>query len=635
MNKKNIILLLALLLIVSVVSVACKPKDEKPASTSSNNTEIKEKEKEKKSSVGQIIIGSTTEFTGDWIKYSKSNPSDYEIYQFIRGMNTIAIKPDGRYEINKTVIEKSHVEENEDKSKTYTFTIRDGLKYEDGTEIRAKDYVASVMIWSLAFVQDAGVGDGAGIYLKGYEDFSKGTVKEFSGVNLISEKEFSLTIAAENLPYFYELSAVESSPTKLEFWVDDLIDIKDDGDGVYFSENLNLEEFKKSFNVARKEVENFPSTGAYKLVSYDKNVGKVVLKVNKNFPGDYTGQKPKIKKIVYKKVEKEKALKELEKGSIDLLSQVSDGENIKKGLTLAEESKFDYTQYPRAGYGKLVFQTDFGPTQYIEVRKAIAYLMDRKAAAKTFTDGYGKLIEGPYTEQMWFYGETKSELEEKLNKYEYNIETAKELLENGGWIFDKDGNVYREGIRYKRQNNGEFIPLKIELASPERSLISDILLLKLQENPDVKEAGMEIKQTIMSFDEVLLYMYRDGEKDRKYEKPKFGMYNLAEEFTPKYDLSKNYTRDPEMLEAGYNINFLLDEQLESTAKAMVELNPQAEEQYKENFVEFVIRWNELLPDIPLYSNMYYDFFNKKLKNYEINSFKSISEALLYADIEEK
>lgn len=633
MNKKNIILLLALLLIVSVVLVACKPKDEKPASTSSNNTEIKEKEKE--SSVGQIIIGSTTEFTGDWIKYSKSNPSDYEIYQFIRGMNTIAINSDGRYEINKTVIEKSLVEENEDKSKTYTFTIRDGLKYEDGTEIRAKDYVSSVMIWSLAFVQDAGLGPGAGIYLKGYADFSKGIIKEFSGVNLISEKEFSLTIAAENLPYFYELSAVESSPTKLEFWVDDLIDIKDDGNGVYFSEDLNLEEFKKKFNVARKEVEKFPSTGAYKLVSYDKNVGKVVLKVNKNFPGDYAGQKPKIKKIVYKKVEKEKALKELEKGSIDLLSQVSDGENIKKGLTLAEEGKFDYTQYPRRGYGKLVFQTDFGPTQYIEVRKAIAHLIDRKASAKTFTDGYGKLIDGPYTEQMWFYEETKSELEEKLNKYEYNVETAKELLENGGWIFDKDGNAYREGIRYKRQNNGEFIPLKIELASPERSLISDLLLLKLQENPDIKEAGMEIKQTIMSFDEVLLYMYRDGENDKKYEKPKFGMYNLAEEFTPKYDLSKNYTRDPEMLEAGYNINFLIDEQLESAAKAMVELNPQAEEKYKENFVEFVIRWNELLPDIPLYSNMYYDFFNKKLKNYEINSFKSISEALLYADIEEK
>ena len=160
MNKKKIIILLALSLMVSLVLVACKSKDEKPASNSSNNIDVKEeKEKDKKEkeelSVGQIVIGTTREITGDWIKDSK-NTSDYEIYQFITGMNTVAINHDGRYEINESVIEKSYIEENEDRSKTYTFTIRDGLKYEDGSDIRAKDYVASVMIWSLKLVQDSG-----------------------------------------------------------------------------------------------------------------------------------------------------------------------------------------------------------------------------------------------------------------------------------------------------------------------------------------------------------------------------------------------------------------------------------------------------------------------------------------------
>ena len=299
-----------------------------------------------------------------------------------------------------------------------------------------------------------------------------------------------------------------------------------------------------------------------------------------------------------------------------------------------EENKFVYAEYPRAGYGKLVFQTDFGPSQYLEVRKAIAHLIDREESAKAFTHGLGRLVDGPYAEGMWFYEESKSELDGKLDKYEYSPEKAKELLENAGWIFDKDGKAYTEGIRYKRVSTEELMPLKIELASPERSLVSDLLLLKLGENPDIKEVGMDIEQTMMSFDEVLLYMYRDGKKDKKYQSPRFGIYNLAQEFTPKYDLSKNYTRDPDMLEAGYNVNFLLDEELERAAKAMIEVSPEDEEKYKENFVEFVVRWNELLPDIPLYSNLYYDFFNKKLKNYEINSFTSISQALLYAEIEE-
>lgn len=41
-----------------------------------------------------------------------------------------------------------------------------------------------------------------------------------------------------------------------------------------------------------------------------------------------------------------------------------------------------------------------------------------------------------------------------------------------------------------------------------------------------------------------------------------------------------------------------------------------EEEYLDRFVAFQKRWNELLPDLPLYSNQYHDFFNSKLKGYE-------------------
>ena len=51
------------------------------------------------------------------------------------------------------------------------------------------------------------------------------------------------------------------------------------------------------------------------------------------------------------------------------------------------------------------------------------------------------------------------------------------------------------------------------------------------------------------------------------------------------------------------------------------------DEYKANFVKFVTRWNELLPDLPLYSNIYHDFFNEKLKNYDTNNLIRISDAL--------
>jgi len=72
------------------------------------------------------------------------------------------------------------------------------------------------------------------------------------------------------------------------------------------------------------------------------------------------------------------------------------------------------------------------------------------------------------------------------------------------------------------------------------------------------------------------------------------------------------------------------EPIQSTLKKWM----QQKEGFKENFVNFIVRWNELLPDLPLYSNIYHDFFTDKLKNYETNDIVRISDSLLYAYVEE-
>lgn len=635
MKKKSIIVLLVLSLMVSAFLIGCTPKDNKSDSTIPTNVGDKGEIKSSEKPTGEIKIGNITELTGDWTPYWTNNGADNDIYNFITGMGTVSMTPDGIYGINETIVEKNDIKENEDGSKTYNFTIKDDLKFSDGSDVTAKDYVTTVMLWSSKAIQDAGAKPDYGYYLKGYKGFNDGTSKEFTGVNLISDKEFSLTIAAEHMPYFYELPAVACTPTKLSFWSDETVEIKDDGNGAYFSDNFTFENFKDRFNEARNEIETYPATGSYKLKSYDKSNRTAILEVNENFPGDYTGQKPKIKTVIYKNVTQETALNELETGGVDILSQVANGDDISTGLDLVEKGGFDSVKYPRAGYGKIMFQTDFGPTKDVEVRQAIAHLIDRNDFAKSFTGGFGTVVNGPYGESMWFYQETKSELNEKLNQYPYSLEDAKNLLIKAGWILDENGNEYKEGIRHKRGEDGKLIPLTIEWASPDQNEIADLLVVKLQQNKDVKEVGMEIKQTVMSFDELLLYMYRDGSQDKKYGVPKFGMYNLASNYTPRYDLTQAYTTDPEMVKAGYNNNFLLDKELEDAAKAMVKLNPQDKDAYKANFVKFITKWNELLPDIPLYSNIYHDFFNDKLKNYDTNALISISDALLYAYVEEK
>lgn len=138
----------------------------------------------------------------------------------------------------------------------------------------------------------------------------------------------------------------------------------------------------------------------------------------------------------------------------------------------------------------------------------------------------------------------------------------------------------------------------------------------------------------MTFTELLNYMYRDASQGDKYGVPTFGMFNLATNYTPRYDLSTTYTTDPEMVKQGYNTNFLLDEQLDTLAKDMVLTDPADRDGFKTKFVNFVDRWNELLPDVPLYSNIYHDFYNEKLKNYNINSLVDTTQSILYAYVTE-
>ena len=51
-------------------------------------------------------------------------------------------------------------------------------------------------------------------------------------------------------------------------------------------------------------------------------------------------------------------------------------------------------------------------------------------------------------------------------------------------------------------------------------------------------------------------------------------------------------------------------------------------------MEYIERWNQLMPDIPLYSNIYYDVYNAKIQNYKTGPFWSTAKALVYATIAE-
>ena len=113
------------------------------------------------------------------------------------------------------------------------------------------------------------------------------------------------------------------------------------------------------------------------------------------------------------------------------------------------------------------------------------------------------------------------------------------------------------------------------------------------------------------------------------------MYNLASNFQPAYDQSYSFTLDPDLLAQGYNQNYLLDEELDKLSMDMVyTVNSDETEKYLDMWKQFIARWNDLLPEIPLYSNIYITLYPEWLENYEQDSFWDFSQAILYATIAE-
>lgn len=99
-------------------------------------------------------------------------------------------------------------------------------------------------------------------------------------------------------------------------------------------------------------------------------------------------------------------------------------------------------------------------------------------------------------------------------------------------------------------------------------------------------------------------------KKPKPEEKKYHMFNLATNFYSNYD--PFWSWHSSLVGTTNNPTGLADAELDKIMEDMRKLSPDQKEEFSEYFVEFVERWNELLPNLPLYSNEYFDIFNKRV-----------------------
>lgn len=622
----------------------------------------------KKKADGQVVIGTSTEASGDWA-YSafvrNPNATDKAVMTLTDDMTTVDSDQHGDYGINKTVVKSYERIEEENGNVTYKFVINDGLKFNNGEAVTAQNFVAWTMFVTSPAGKEMGVVSATYNMLPGGLAYRNGETNVLSAVRLYDEKTFSITIAKTGedgetsyLPYYYDITYAAMQAVNLTYWFGEGWSVKDDGEGVYFvnadGKEFTAETVGETVEAARFATGNRVTAGPYNLVSFDQSSREIVLEVNENYNGNFEGQKPGIQKLVIVKTSEDTVMDMITTGQIQIYSQIADGSEVNAVMDLIEAGTIDSStsQYDRAGYGYFGFACDFGPTQFTEFRQAIAYLLDRVEFAQTFCKGWGSVVHGPYCTA--FTMTAKTDIEKKINHYDYNPEKAVELLKQAGFVYNADGSDYVDGsgeVRYAKVTEEQakyydsfnkvladgtiLMPATINWASSEGNAVSALLSTMLANSEATKAAGVSIVKTEMTFPELLNYMYRQDSYGLggDYSMPTYNMFNLATGYNGGvYDESYNWTTDPEYIEQGYNVQHLYDEQLDKLSMDMVYgVEPDDEATYLDLWEKYIIRWNELLPMVPLYSNIYVTVYPNTIDNYAEDSFWGFERAILYAN----
>lgn len=622
----------------------------------------------KKKADGQVVIGTSTEASGDWA-YSafvrNPNATDNSVVKLTDDMATVESNQHGDYVINKTVVKSYERIEEENGNVTFKFVINDGLKFNNGEAVTAENFVA----WTMFLVSPAGkeMGVVSATYnmLPGGLAYRNGETNVLSAVRLYDEKTFSITIAKTGedgetsyLPYYYDLTYAQMQAVNLTYWFGEGWSVKDDGEGVYFvnadGKEFTAETVGDTVTAGRFATGNRVTAGPYNLVSYDQSSGEIVLEVNENYNGNFEGQKPGIQKLVIVKTSDDTVMDMISTGQIQIYSGIADGAQVNAVFDLIEAGTIDSSpsQYDRAGYGYFGFACDLGPAQFTEFRQAVAYLLNRVEFAQTFCQGWGSVVHGPYCTA--FTMTSKTDIDKKVNHYDYNPEKAVELLKQAGFVYNADGSDYVDGsgeVRYAKVTEEQaryyesfnkvladgtiLMPATLNWASSEGNSVSALLTTMLASSDATKAAGISIVKTEMTFPSLLSYMYRQEMNGAvgDFSVPTYNMFNLATGYNGGvYDESYNWTTDPEYIEQGYNVQHLYDKELDKLSMDMVYgVEPGDEATYLSLWEKYIIRWNELLPMVPLYSNIYVTVYPNTIDNYAEDSFWGFERAILYAN----
>ncbi len=654
--KKALCVLISLLLLLSCAWAEVVPEEAVNEEQPEAEVEIEENEgvdyddwedywvdyDYKELTVGNVTPMQGQFFTSQW----GGSTSDLDVRELLHGYNLAKWDNDlANIRLNHRVVSGAVIMDDAQGNRIYQIALYDDLKYSDGTPITAYDYAFSLLLQMDPAIEALGGKPLDVSWLMGSEDYLAGKTQELPGIRVIDPYQLRIKVKADALPYFYELARLSVKPYPIAEIAPEH-EVKDEGKGVFITPALSAELLEKTLLDEQTGYITHPKvvSGPYTLVSFEDGVAH--FRINEEYKGNENADIPRIWDLYYKLADNDDMIRQLGDGMFGLLNKVTLSKSLIEGVRLAQTQGHQYTMtnYPRVGLTLIWFTGDRPAVQELAVRQAIAYCLDRQSFTRGYVGPYGMQMDGYYGMGQWMYllanggtsypvslpenatPEDEEAYEEAvtewesisldgLTKYYQDIGQAIQLLENDGWTLGADGGDYdpqRDSARYK-MIDGELVGLHLTMALPESvDAERDMQVFFIS---GLREAGIDVTLKKLDLEE-LQRMYTGMEQadvDMVYLGENFTILVNPEIFMPgEKDIALNEVRS----------------ELYAMAQDMVHTDSGDLLGFMKKWVALQERITQTLPLIPVYSNVYFDFYTRELYDYDIEEAVTWSEAIV-------
>src|SRR5215212_5876903 len=261
-----------------------------------------------------------------------------------------------------------------DNDLVYTFHLREGIKFHDGTEFNAE-----AVKYNLDRYQKE-------------DSFRSTEVEPIKSVEAVDEYTVRVTLSEPFAPFLAVLTdraGIMASPKAIK---------------------------ENNGRISKDPV----GTGPFKFV---ERVRGDHITVEKN-PDYWREGLPKLDKIVYRGITDENVqYQNLQSGELDLIDSIP----LVEVKDLQESGDYRVSIEPGLGYNGIWLNVTRPPFDNEKLRQAVYHLVDRQAIAKAALRNVGGTpANSPFSKQIWAYGKSDEESPER------SVEEAKSLLEEAG-----------------------------------------------------------------------------------------------------------------------------------------------------------------------------------------------------------